>query len=423
MTLVLRGADGLPMSTARQDPLGRIGINNNGIPVINYNTNQYFDPSSSGVTIQAPVKKSFEDSLAEIQDQVPNFNPIQVGSVAGVNRSDVPSVGPINANQFGNVTARNLDAINPNQFTQLSGFGDSYYQNLSDQAARRLQEQYFTKDDSILNQRSNELKRRGVFGDAIGENAINSVYSNFADELAKFQSDLAATKAQNDLELAKYNQGFGLDVLKENRAGEQFNISNALNAALQNRDLQFDVAKENRAGEQFNVSNLLNTILKNKDIETANVDRASEAAFKNQELRNFLTQLGFQAAGDDIRASSDFDTGIFKAEVDAAKANQEARSREAQTWSDIAKDPNYDQEYRSFAKDNINSITRGGPVLDFNEWLAQRQSGDRSGNLSQSRESAPPESPPARNDQLEFRNGVIWRGVVQRGQRPTWVRA
>lgn len=351
------------------EPVQHIGVDNSGRPYQNHTTGQYFDPRISG-SIQAPVKKSFEDSLAEIQDQVPNFNPIQVGSVAGVNRSDVPSVGPINSNQFGNVTARNLDAINPNQFTQLSGFGDSYYQNLSDQAARRLQEQYFTKDDSILNQRSNELKRRGVFGDAIGENAINSVYSNFADELAKFQSDLAATKAQNDLELAKYNQGFGLDVLKENRAGEQFNISNALNAALQNRDLQFDVAKENRAGEQFNVSNLLNTILKNKDIETANVDRASEAAFKNQELRNFLTQLGFQAAGDDIRASSDFDTGIFKAEVDSAKANQEAISRDMELWSNIAKDTIQNANMRRYANRALADLSAGYQPKTFDEWTA-----------------------------------------------------
>lgn len=393
----------------------RISVDAYGNPIRNYATGQNFDPRSTMSTVQAPRKKSFEDSLAEISPNLPRFSPIQVGSVSGLNRSDVPSVGPINSNQFGNispetlgsintnqfnpVTARNLEAINSSTFQPLTGFDDNYYQNLSDQASRRLQEQYFTKDDSILNQRSNELKRRGVFGDAIGENAVNSVYSSFADELADFESQLASAKAQNDIELAKYNKdfdfnvlkenregdkfnitntldtslknrGFDFDIQKENRAGQQFNINNALDAAVKNRDLQFDVTKENRAGDQFNIKNVLDTILKNKDIETANVDRSSDAAFKNQELRNFLTDLGFKAAGDDIRASSDFDTGIFKAEVDSAKANQESLSRDMELWSNIAKDPNQNADMRRYANRAIADLSAGYQPKTYDDWTA-----------------------------------------------------
>lgn len=394
--------------------------------------------------VQAPVKKSFEDSLAEISPNLPSFSPIQVGSVSGVNRSDVPSVGPINSNQFGNitpetlgsintnqfnpVTARNLEAINSSRFQPLTGFGDDYYRNLSDQASRRLQEQYFTKDDSILNQRSNELKRRGVFGDAIGENAVNSVYRSFADELADFESQLASTKAQNDIELAKYNKdfdfnvlrenregdkfnitnaldtalknrGFDFDIQKENRAGQQFNINNALDTALKNRDLQFDVAKENRAGEQFNIRNVLDTILKNKDIETGNVDRSTEAAFKNQEVRNFLTQLGFQAAGDDIRASSDFDTGIFKGEVDAAKANLDTESRELEMWADIANNPNQNDRMREYANRVISDKTANLQPQTYDQWADDQTQPQAS--------PVPTEPPIAENQRIQLGNTVF----------------
>lgn len=92
------------------------------------------------------------------------------------------------------------------KFSPIQGYGNDYYQNLSDQAAKRLQLKYFTGTNALLPQRENDLKRRGIYGGQLGEDAVNNLYTDFGTEMSDIQSGLNTQKAQNDLDLSKYNQ-------------------------------------------------------------------------------------------------------------------------------------------------------------------------------------------------------------------------
>lgn len=268
MTLVLKDpVTGKPYPTSTpnsRDPLSPVGSN---------------PPAYGTPPIYAPQKTSLDQGYADIQKYLPNFTPI---------------------------ASTQASSLNPNTFGNLNGFDDNYYKTLSDQASKRLKEQYFSNNDSVLNQRSNELKRRGVFGDAIGENAINDVYKNFGSQLSDFASQLATTKAQNDLDLA-----------------------------TKNRDFNFGIAKENQGTERFNIQNLL------------------DASKFNTTTQNQLAELGLSGALDSAANSTKYDTSIFESAVNQKNSEGEQLNNRIQRLQAIANDTSLDQFTRNQARDQL----------------------------------------------------------------------
>lgn len=201
------------------------------------------------------------------------------------------------------VTAQTLAGIDSNQFAPIQSFDDSYYQNLSNQASKRLQERYFTGADNILAQRENQIKRRGLFGSGIGENATNEVYKSFGDEMADVQAQLLTQQAENDLRLAQENRNFA-----------------------------YGLAKDNQDTSKFNIQNLLDT------------------SFRNIQNRDDLAKLGLSAALDEARTSTDFDTKMFESQV---KERDAARDYIKDVLSEINEslgNEKLDQETRSWLR-------------------------------------------------------------------------
>jgi len=90
-------------------------------------------------------------------------------------------------------------------YNPINSFGEDYYQNLYDQASKRLNEQYFNKSDSLQNQLTNQMNRRGLVGSGIEAGNTVDLFKNFGSQLADVSSNLATEKAKNDLETARYN--------------------------------------------------------------------------------------------------------------------------------------------------------------------------------------------------------------------------
>lgn len=213
-------------------------------------------------------------------ETVESINPVMAPNrttIAGA-YGDVQKTGIIP--QFNPITAAPISAIDTSQYGPIQGFGDDYYKNLSDQAAKRLRDQYFTSDNSLTNQFTNTMSKRGLIGSGIETGGLNNIYKDFGSQMADVESQLLAEKAQNDLALATSNRDFGYK-----------------------------------------------STLDNKDIERFNAEQGIDVAGKNADIQAQLAELGLGAAGDEARSATEFDTKIFGANVDQINAEREQRSK------------------------------------------------------------------------------------------------
>lgn len=129
----------------------------------------------------------------------PHFNDLTAGT-----GNNAPIVAPSYVNIADTFKTLKDGGLLP-EYSPVQGLGEDYYSNLAAQSSKRLNEKYFKSPDSVLAQRENQIKRRGLFGSGIGENATNQVYKDFGSELANFESQLSTQHSQNDLDLSKYN--------------------------------------------------------------------------------------------------------------------------------------------------------------------------------------------------------------------------
>lgn len=317
-----------------------------------------WDLASQNSPIQRPQRTTLGQAAADVKRTglIPSYQPVAAGSVSQINTNALPQLGGINQNQFQSITPQALSGYNTGQFGNVQGFDDNYYNNLSQQASKRLQERYFTGPNSLKDNLTATMNKRGLIGSGIDAGATSDLYRSFGDEMADFESQLASERAQNDLSLAKENRQFGFDVAKANTDVGKFNIQNLIDAAKSNRDFSLDVAKTNQDTDKFNVQNLLESILENKKIDIGNVDRNTEAAFKNEDARRALAELGLSAASDESRYSTDFATKMYDSSV---------KEKESQDkyFSDII---------NSMLSSNIDPQDKGYAVSLFNDILGNK---------------------------------------------------
>lgn len=206
----------------------------------------------------------------------PQSNPISAPNRTTIGQSygDIKQTGLIP--EYNPVSYTPVSGIDTSSFGKIQGFDDSYYQNLTDAASKRLQDQYFGADNSLTNQFKNTMNKRGLIGSGIEVGGLTDIYKDFGSQMADFQSELATTKANQDLDLSKSNR-------------------------------EFDY----------------NALLANKDLERFNSEQGLNSQFKNRDLQNTLAQLGLSAAGDESRTATEFDTKMFDSEVKQKNAEQD----------------------------------------------------------------------------------------------------
>jgi len=108
--------------------------------------------------------------------------------------------------------------------------GDDYYNMLADQSAKRLRQKYFDDPNSMLAQRQNELKRRGIYDSGIGASQEGEIYKSFGEEMADLQSELSTKRMEADLDTRKFNTQAEQNLLNmllsaagdETRAGSEY---------------------------------------------------------------------------------------------------------------------------------------------------------------------------------------------------------
>lgn len=119
-----------------------------------------------------------------------------------------------------------ISDLNTSGINKLEGFGNDYYDNLSAQAQKRLNEQYFGKTDSLANRLKQQMNQRGLIGSGIESRATTDLFSDFGGQLADYESQLSTMKAQNDLDISKQNRQFDIDTLLANKDIEKENLAN-----------------------------------------------------------------------------------------------------------------------------------------------------------------------------------------------------
>lgn len=116
------------------------------------------------------------------------------------------------------------------KFKGIQGMGDDYYNMLADQSAKRLRQKYFDDPNSMLAQRQNELKRRGIYDSGIGASQEGEIYKSFGEEMADLQSELSTKRMEADLDTRKFNTQAEQNLLNmllsaagdETRAGSEY---------------------------------------------------------------------------------------------------------------------------------------------------------------------------------------------------------
>lgn len=142
------------------------------------------------------------------------------------------------------------------EYKPLSGLGDEYYQNLFDSSQKRLRKQYFDDPNSILAQRANSLKRRGIYGGGLGESAVNDVYKSFGDEMADMQSQLNTQRAQSDLDISKFNESNRQELAKLGLSAAGDEARTATDFATK----RFGSEVQQKTSEQDYITKILNTL-------------------------------------------------------------------------------------------------------------------------------------------------------------------
>lgn len=230
-------------------------------------------------TIAKPNAKAVMGQM-ETYGPLPYKSPSSIPIVApkrttiGQSYNDIKSTGLVP--QYSPVSYTPVSGIDTSGFGKIQGFDDSYYQNLTNAASKRLQNQYFGADNSLTNQFKNTMNKRGLIGSGIEAGGLTDIYKDFGSQMADFQSELATTKAQQDLDLAKSNR-------------------------------EFDY----------------NALIANKDLERFNAEQGLNSQFKNKDLQNTLAQLGLSAAGDESRTATEFDTKMFDSAIKQKNAEQD----------------------------------------------------------------------------------------------------
>lgn len=163
------------------------------------------------------------------------------------------------------------------QYTPVQGienvFNDDYYKNLENQATKRLNEQFFSNDNSVANQFKNTMAKRGLIGSGIEVGGLNDLYKNFGSELSDLQSKLATQKTQNLFETTKYNKDIEKYNIETRNKLAELGLGAAGDEAKTATDYatkMFDSAVKQRNYDQEFISNQIKTIgdaLKNELID------------------------------------------------------------------------------------------------------------------------------------------------------------
>ena len=201
-------------------------------------------------------------------------------------------------------------------FNPITGLGENYYDNILNQAQKRLQENYFGNSDSLQKRLNQQMNQRGLIGSGIEQGGTQDLYKSFGSDLTDVLSQISQQRSLNDLDLNKFNTQGELE-------NQRFNTQ----AELEN--------------QRFNTGNRLQTDFQNKD------------------LQNQLAQLGLAAAGDEAKTATDFDTKMYASDIDleTAKANQIASGYDSLT--NLISSPQFNDE-----------VTRKNAVEDILRYIA-----------------------------------------------------
>lgn len=342
-----------------------------------------------------PSRGSLVDTYGSLKNSglLPDFKPIAFDPIASPGKLDA-----LNPNSFG--TLAGLDA---SKYGTLSGFGDDYYANLTDQATKRMQDQYFTSDKSLSNQLKNQMNKRGLIGSGIEAGATTDLYKDFGSELSDFQSNLASQKAQQDLDIARQNREFAFGLDTQNQDVQKFNLGNQKDLALQNLDVN-----------KFNLGNQF-------DLDKFNTQGKYEAAAKDREAQNMLTQLGLSASGDELRSETDFKTKIYDSQQKAKEFEVDKQNNIITQLNTALSNENIDPKERAYYRDLLSSYMGSNDLFDGlskTRWEAEMGKDTPEKAAAPGQIPTAPQPMPAQRGTFpgQWSNGYQWSGTQ-------WVKA
>lgn len=179
------------------------------------------------------------------------------------------------------------------QYTPVQGienvFNDDYYKNLEGQATKRLNEQFFSNDNSVANQFKNTMARRGLIGSGIEVGGLNDLYKNFGSELSDLQNKLATQRTENLFETSKYNKDIEKYNIETRNKLAELGLGAAGDEAKTATDFatrMFDSAVKQRNYDQEFISNQIKNM--NEALKNELIDQETRDYFESL----FGTQMG-----------------------------------------------------------------------------------------------------------------------------------
>jgi hypothetical protein len=213
-------------------------------------------------------------------------------------------------------TFKPVEGLNASAFGDLKGFDDAYYQNLNDQASKRLQQQYFTGSNNLSDQLKNQMNKRGLIGSGIEAGNTQSLYQDFGSKMADMSASLSTQRAQNDIEMSKFNRGNALDIAK------------------------------------------------------GNID----VNFRNQDNQNMLAELGLKSAGDQARTTNEFNRYLFQSEVDQKKNDQANKNEFFNQLNSAFSNKDRDPVVRDYLDSQIRSFIGADTGNTYSDYLENIES-------------------------------------------------
>jgi hypothetical protein len=175
-----------------------------------------YDPST-GVVSGSPIKKE----VPGLSDLVNKFS----GSFSNFKSSPISSSPVLSDEMKANIQK---------QTGPVTGLGDDYWKGISDQATKRLHEQYFDRG-GLYDQAQENYASRGLVGSGVEQQLLSDqVYKPYSQEVSDVVSQIASEQTKYGVDIEKFNRELGLKgtemltnlAIADKQMGQQAEIAN-----------------------------------------------------------------------------------------------------------------------------------------------------------------------------------------------------
>jgi hypothetical protein len=176
------------------------------------------------------------------------------------------------------------------KYTPLAGMDQSYYDNLYNSSAKRMRENYFDNNNSMSNQLTTQMNKRGLLGSGIEAGATTDLYKSFGDDMVDLESNINSEKAKNDLDINKFNinNQNTLAQLGLSAAGDEARNATTFDTSMFEQEVNLEKTK---ADQLSSAIEQLTSLAGNRDVDE--LDRRSSLAG----VYDYLKSIGVSIPG------------------------------------------------------------------------------------------------------------------------------